>query len=181
MAMNVLPINIPPGKRYSRPVMLANARPVSGGRVPPRRPVEVAQLPDPPRHGGAGPAQQLALAAPPPPPPPPLHGGFRLIATANAADAAPARREPLAPGQWAVQVGAFVNPGQAHNALAAAQNTARAELAVAHPMMSSVHQGHGVLWRARMTGMSRDTAIQTCVKLTHARSNCIVLSPEAQN
>ncbi len=30
MAINVLPINIPPGKRYSRPVMLANAKPVGG-------------------------------------------------------------------------------------------------------------------------------------------------------
>ncbi len=28
MAMNTLPINIPPGKRYGRPVMLASARPV---------------------------------------------------------------------------------------------------------------------------------------------------------
>ena len=90
MAINVLPINIPAGKRYSRPVMLANAKPVGGGRVPKRMPVEVAQLPEPPRQGGMWVGQQLALVTPPPPPP---HGGFRLISTANAADAASGRHE----------------------------------------------------------------------------------------
>jgi hypothetical protein len=178
MAINVLPVNIPPGKRYSRPVMLANAKPLGGGRVPKRMPVEVAQLPEAPRQGGMWVGQQLALVTPPPPPP--QHGGFRLIATANAADAAPARHESVAPGQWAIQVGAFANPGQAHSALLAAQHSAHTELAVAHPFTSSVHQGHGVLWRARMTGMSRETAIQACEKITHSRSNCIVLSPDAQ-
>jgi hypothetical protein len=178
MAMNVLPINIPAGKRYSRPVMLANSRPVGGGRVPQRMPVEVALLPEPQRHGGTA-SQQVALITPPPPPASP-HGGFRLISMANAADAAPARHEPIAPGQWAIQVGAFSNQGQAHGALMAAEEHAHVELAVAHPFLASVHQGHGMLWRARMTGMSRETAIQACEKITHARSNCIVLSPEAQ-
>ena len=65
MAINVLPVNIPPGKRYSRPVMLANAKPVGGGRVPKRMPVEVAQLPEPPRQGGMWVGQQLALVTPP--------------------------------------------------------------------------------------------------------------------
>jgi hypothetical protein len=178
LAMNALPVNIPPGKRYSRPVMLANARPIGGGRVPRRMPVEVAQLPDPPKHsGGVWIGQQLALVTPPGAPP---RGGFRLISTANAADAAPARHEPVGPGQWAIQVGAFANQGQAHSALAAAQHSAHVELAVAHPFTSMVHQGHGVLWRARMTGMSRATAIEACEKITHGRSNCIVLSPDAQ-
>jgi hypothetical protein len=177
MAINVLPINIPPGKRYSRPVMLANAKPGGGGRVPKRMPVEVAQLPEPPRQGGIWVGQQLALVTPPPVPP---RSGFRFISTANAADAASARHESVAPGQWAIQVGAFANPGQAHSALLAAQHSAHVELAVAHPFTSSVHQGHGVLWRARMTGMSRETAIQACEKITHGRSNCIVLSPDAQ-
>jgi hypothetical protein len=180
MAMNVLPINIPPGKRYSRPVMLAKARPLGGGRVPQRMPVEVAQLPESPRHGGMWVGPQLALVAPPPAPPGVPRGGFHLIPTANAADAASARRESVAPGQWAIQVGAFANQGQGHSALAAAQRVAHVELAVAHSYLASVRQGHGVLWRARMTGMSRETAIQACKKISHGRSNCIVLSPDAQ-
>ena len=65
LAMNVLPINIPPGRRYTRPVMLAGARPGGGGRVPQRAPVEVAQLPDPPRHGSQ--PQQFAMVPVPPP------------------------------------------------------------------------------------------------------------------
>jgi cell division septation protein DedD len=177
MAMNALPVNIPPGKRYARPVMLAGAHPGGGGRIPKRAPVEVASLPEPPRHGIMQP-QQYALVTPPPPPP---HGGFRLIASANAADAAPAHHGPAASGQWAIQIGAFANQGLAHGALSSAQEHAHVELAVAHPFVASVHQGHTVLWRARMTGMSRETAVQACQRITHSRTSCIVLSPESQS
>jgi cell division septation protein DedD len=178
LAMNTLPVNIPPGKRYSRPVMLAKAKPGGGGRVPKRAPVEVAQLPEPPRRGGMVP-QQYALASPPPAPP--QHGGFRLISAANAADAAPARHGPAETGDWAIQLGAFSNQGQAHSALQTAQGHAHVELAVAHPYVASVHQGRTVLWRARMTGMSRETAVQACERITHGRSSCIVLSPDSQS
>ena len=177
LAINNLPVNIPPGRRYSRPVMLARARPGSGGHLPRHHAVEVAQLPEPSRRGVSH-GQQLVLLSMPPAPP---RGGFRLIAAANAADAAPARHGPDAPGQWAIQIGAFANPGQAHGALQAAQHHAHAELAVARPYVAGVHQGHAVLWRARMIGMSRGTAIEACQKITHGRSNCIVLSPEAQS
>ena len=177
LAMNVLPINIPPGRRYTRPVMLAGARPGGGGRVPQRAPVEVAQLPDPPRHGSQ--PQQFAMVPVPPPAPP--RGGFHLIATANAADAAPAHHGPAAGGQWAIQIGAFGSQGQAHSALLSAQDHAHVELTIAHPFVASVHQGRAVLWRARMTGMSRETAVGACEKITHGRSSCIVLSPDAQS
>jgi hypothetical protein len=180
LAMNTLPINIPAGKRYGRPTMLASARSGGGGRIPPRAPVEVAQLPEPPRHWGTS-GQQVALVTMTTPPPIPPRGGFRLIASANAADAAPARRGPAASGQWAIQVGAFANQGQAHGALVAVQDHARVELAVAHPFVASVHQGRNVLWRARMTGMSRETAVQACQKIVHGRTSCIVLSPDAQS
>ena len=180
LATNTLPVNIPPGKRYGRPVMLAGARPGGGGRVPRREPVEVAQLPETPRHWAPN-GQQVALVLPPEAPPTPPRGGFRLIPTANAADAAPARRGPAAPGEWAIQIGAFANQGQARNALFAAEGHAHVELAVAHPYVTSVHQGRTVLWRARMTGMSRETAIGACEKITHGHSTCIVLSPDSQS
>jgi hypothetical protein len=180
-AMNNLPVNIPPGRRYGRPVMLAGANGGGGGRVPKRMPVEVAQLPEPPRYGG-GQLQQVALVTSPPPPPTASSArhGFRLIASANAAEAVSVRHGATAPGQWAIQVGAYSSQGLAHGALLTAQEHAHVELAVAHPFVASVHQGHAVLWRARMTGMSRETAVQACEKITHGRSNCIVLSPEAQ-
>jgi cell division septation protein DedD len=182
MAMNELPVNIPPGRRYgrpSRPVMLAGANPGGGGRVPRRAPVEVAQLPEPTHYRGSN-SQQVAMILPPVAPPP-ASGGFHVIASANAADAAPARHGAAASGQWAIQVGAFANQGQAHSALNAAEGHAHVELAVAHPFVASVHQGRTVMWRARMTGMSRETAIQACEKITHGRSSCIVLSPDAQS
>ena len=178
LAMNTLPINIPAGKRYGRPVMLAGAKPVGGGRVPQRMAVEVAQLPEPPRRGGTAGQQQLTLATASPAP---ARSGFRLISAANAADAAPARHGPAASGQWAVQIGAFGNQGQAQSALTSVRGHAPVELAVAHPFVGSVHQGHSTLWRARMTGMSRETAIQACEKITRGKSNCIVLSPDAQS
>jgi Transglycosylase SLT domain/SPOR domain len=180
LAINTLPVNIPPGRRYSRPVMLARAKSGGGGHLPRRVPVEVAQLPEQPRRGMPAP-QEYSLVTPPTMPPIPRRGGFHLIASANAADAAPARRGPIAPGQWAIQIGAFGNPGQAHSALRIAQEHAHVELAIAHPFVASVRQGHTMLWRARMTGMSRGTAVEACEKITRGRSSCIVLSPEAQS
>jgi len=179
LAMNQLPVNIPPGRRYGRPVMLARNNRGGGGRVPAKTPIEVAQLPDPQRRGAAG-GQQLALVSPPPPPPFPPHGGFRIITAANAADAVPLRG-PIGPGQWAIQIGAFNSEAIAHSALQTARTHAGAELAVAHPHVSTVHQGRSILWRARMTGMSRETAVEACERITHTHGNCIVLSPEAQS
>jgi cell division septation protein DedD len=179
MAMNQLPTNIPPGRRYGRPTMFArNNR--GGGHSPKHGPVEVAQMPEPRQRSFGREVQQFALVVPPPPPP--GHGGFHLIQPANAAEGAPLRhdRGAAGPGDWAIQIGAFNSEDQAHHALYSAQSHA-GSLGRAHPHVSSVHQGHGVLWRARMTGMSRETAVQACQKLTHSHGNCIVLSPESQS
>jgi cell division septation protein DedD len=177
-AMNALPIDIPPGTRYGRAVQLASNG--GGGRVPRRAPVEVAQLPEPPRAGWQAAPQQIALLLPPPAPPPQPHRGFQFIASANAAESAPLRHGAAAAGQWAIQIGAFSNQAQAHTALGSARIQARGELGVAHPYVASVHQPHGLLWRARMTGLSRETAMEACQKLVHGHMGCVVLSPESQ-
>ena len=176
LARNALPVNIPPGIRYSRRVLLTRARPVGGGRLPWHPPVKVARILDQPRHGKPS-TQRFALVTPPPAPP---RGGFRLIASANAAEAVQDHHGFAAPGGWAIQVGAFARQGQARDALRKARGHAHVELAVAHASVASVHQGRTVLWRARMTGMSRETAIGACRHIAHVRSNCIVLSPDAQ-
>jgi cell division septation protein DedD len=176
-AMNALPIDIPPGPRYGRTIQLANGR-TPGGRAPAHAPVAVAQLPEPPR-GYAPPRAELAAYVPPPPPPPP-HGGFRLIPTANAEPVA-MHHGAAAPGRWAVQVGAFAAESQAHAAVASAREEAHDMLSGAHPAVASVHAPHGTLYRARLVGLSRDTAVQACQKLSHSHTNCIVLSPEAQS
>ncbi len=151
------------------------------------------------------PAQYAALPEPPPPPAahtlpepprftpqpvtvqtaaaygyaPPSHRepGFRLVGPAYAAPAPAYRGEP---GEWAIQVGAFGNEGLAKIAVGSAREQAGPVLSTAHPNVASVREPHGVLYRARLTGLSRDAATQACERL-RGRSSCIVLSPDAQS
>lgn len=174
-AMNQLPVFIPPGRRYRHPVELARHEGDRGGRVPVPRPIAVAQLPEPPRAVPPAPTA-IALVTPPPPPP----GGFHFIQPAVAAPI-PFRRAPVSHGHWAIQVGAFISPSDARRAIGLAREHAHLELAIAHPLVEIVHAGHSVLWRARLTGLSRDTAAEACSKLTRGRMACMLLSPEGQS
>ena len=103
--------------------------------------------------------------------------GFRLVAPAFAASA-PAYRGT--PGGWAIQVGAFGNEGLAHIAVGSARDQAGSVLAGARPAVASVREAHGTLYRARLTGLSRESAAQACERL-RGRGSCIVLSPDAQS
>ena len=177
-AMNALPIDIPPGTRYGRPVQLASSRSGGGGRVPARGSYQAAQLPEPPRPATQSAPQQYALVVPPPSPP--TSRGFRIIPQAMA-EPMPAHHGGPLSGQWAIQVGAYSSEGLAHAAVGTARERAHAELAVAHVSVAGVHHSHGVLYRARLTGLSRDAAVQACERLAHGRTSCMVLSPEAQS
>lgn len=172
--MNALPINIPPGPRYGRAVQLASTR-GGGGRVPLRGPVVMAQAAEPPRSLAQQP-QHYALVTPPAPPP---RGRFRLISQA-VAEPAPMRHGGPPTGGWAIQVGAYSNEGLARSALTVAREHASAELGVAHSFVAGVHQGHAMLYRARLTGLSQETAVQACARLSRTRTNCMVLSPDSQ-
>jgi cell division septation protein DedD len=176
-AMNALPTYIPPGNRYGRTVQVASRS--SGGRPPVREPVAVAQLPEPPRAVRMPAPQQYALVEPPPPPP---GRSFHLIERANAEPIPFHRYIAAGPatGQWAVQVGAFITESQARLALGNAREHAHLQLAVAHPYVASVRVSHSVLWRARLTGLSHETAAQACEKLSRLRMGCVVLSPDSQ-
>lgn len=181
-AMNVLPLNIPPGNRYGRATQLASN---GNGRVPARGPIVTAQLVPPP----LPPSSQPTVMPPPEPPrsvavaPPPAsgHNRFALIPSAQAAEPVPMRRSGPEAGQWAIQVGAFANQNQAHAALGLAKGRARAELAIARPYVGLIHQAHATLWRARLTGLSHEAAVQACQKLLRERTTCVVLSPDAQS
>ena len=216
-AMNTLPTYIPAGTRYGR-----NGAPPDTGSsfayridtggsdsrqrgtpVPAPGPVQIAQLPEPPRMPETrslerSPApmrvEQVAMAVPPTPaptieqvalyvPPAQPRSRFRLIASAQAAEPVPMRRNSAggsSGGSWAIQVGAFGSENLAHAALGTAKDNARDPLASARPSVSGVRQPKGVLYRARMVGLSRDAAVQACEKLNR-RSSCIVLSPDAQS
>ncbi len=143
--------------------------------VPPRPtpPVQVASLPQPPAYVapvqtasgyGAAPAHR--------------ESGFHLVSPATAAPV-PAYRGT--PGQWAIQVGAFGNEGLARIAVGTAREQAGTVLSGARPAVAGVREPHGKLYRARLEGLSRDSAMQACERLSRSRTTCIVLSPDAQS
>jgi hypothetical protein len=176
-AMNQIPLNIPPGPRYPR------GR--SGGA-----PVALAENRGNAHSGqGRGVVETTALPLPLPPTPPALlvadnrpapRAGFSLIPRAMA-ETPPAPRGGGLAGHWAIQVGAFGSASDARAATAAARGQAREPLASAQPSVATVRQAHAVLYRARLTGLSREAAVQACQRLGRGRSNCIVLSPATQS
>ena len=119
------------------------------------RPTEVAELPDPRHAVASGHGLHLiqqAMAEPAPGTSAARHGGN---------------------GDWAIQVGAYGNEGQARNAAATA-----AKEAGGHVSVGSVTQGHNTLFRARVGGLSRVSASQACERLAK-HGGCMVISPES--
>jgi cell division septation protein DedD len=183
LAMNQLPLEIPTGLRYPRPVRTETrvaavthktttpsvARAGRNEHGKGERPVEVAQLPEPPRdssHGNATARVQTVSAK---------SSGLSLhLITPASAETLPAHSGG---GSWAIQVGAFASEGDARHAA----DSARGSVGDAHSTVGSVKVPHGVMYRARFVGLSRDSAVQACEKLSHGRKNCIVLSPDAQS
>ncbi len=172
-AMNQLPEDIPPGLRYGR-VQLASSR-------QPTRPspwhsgTRVARLVEPRR---VAPSESRLEVASNTEPEHSHRGGFHLISRAYA-EPAPLRGEGSE--GWAIQVGAYGREGEAQAAISLAKAETHGQLGRAHPMVATVHQTHAVLWRARLTGLSRESAVRACASLSHSRKSCIVLSPEAQS
>ena len=169
------------------PAIVAAPAPAAFAQVPepPRyapEPARYAAIPEPPRYAPAGRSQQqMASAALVPVSPLPASSrGFAFIAPANAAPIG-VLRGGFTPGAWAIQVGAFANEGLAASATAAAKGQARDVIGSAHASVTPVRQPHGLLYRARLTGMSRDTAAQACERLVRSRTTCIVVSPDAQS
>jgi SPOR domain len=165
-AMNTTPVPLP---RPQPPV----------SRPPPV--IRVAQLPEAPRPV-IQPPPQHRVAPPPPLPRPP--GGFHLITPALASTLPPSPPGPLTGslrGNWAIQVGAFDHIDDAHYAIKAALRAAPGPLRASWQMVGSVREQHGMLYRARLVGLSRDAAIEACEQLGHVHTACFVISPAAQS
>ena len=166
----------PPGfTSYTPPVYFSAPAP-----EPRANPGQFASLPEPPRPVPAPPVppsvqpQQFAALQSP--------GtsrrlGFQFVASANAAPV----RHVSAPGGWAVQVGAFANPNLAAAANAAARDQARDVLGGAQPLVATVRASNSTLYRARLTGLSHDAAAHACERLARSRTNCMIISPDAQS
>jgi soluble lytic murein transglycosylase-like protein len=188
-AMNNIPVNVPEGPRRGRGTgadqptqfALASPEPPRGNTGGTRGPVQVAQLEEPAPAPRAVPPVHVASAAIPPTPPmapAPSRGGFQLIPSAHAAPIA--RPAAGGGGNWAIQVGAFSNAQLARAAVGSAHRHAADAAANARQQVSQVKQGRNTLYRARLVGLSHEAATQACARLQRNRSNCVVLSPDAQ-
>jgi D-alanyl-D-alanine carboxypeptidase len=81
-------------------------------------------------------------------------------------------------GAWAIQVGAFMTPSAAHSAAA---NTRRALPDLLSPARIEVSTtepfGTQVLFRARLTNLTADGAVDACSRLAQVRMPCLIIRP----
>ncbi|MBB2202134.1 lytic transglycosylase domain-containing protein [Gluconacetobacter tumulisoli] len=124
-------------------------------------------------------------AAPPPetPTPSPAAPGFHLVNPAMAEPAPLLRHGSMAPAprDWAIQVGAFGTPAMASQAAGHARTLAVSLLGTARPQVASVQVTRGHLYRARLTGLSHDAAVEACRRLAQGADNCVVISPDSRS
>jgi hypothetical protein len=184
LALNQLPMNIPGGLRYGHSYAVASRHRGRGdanrayaangatsrhGMV---RYAVAASAPSVTRVSYGVPASsdqhlQFAYASPR------NAHGFHLISSASA-EVLPIRRGSGGSGGWAIQVGAFANQGQAREAAERARSAAGG-----HTAIGMLHQSRGTLYRARLTGLSREAAVSACERMH--RGGCMVLAPDAQS
>jgi len=190
---------IPDGSTYatdSAPVVVARMDPIPDGSTYAREPAPVVvarmdPIPDAPAAPSARAAAFAAAAAPAPAPAGRAGVGGFLVAPAQAGTLpAPAGRQnglppgvmragaatPNPAGNWAIQVGAFASENLARDAAGQARGGAGG----GQVSVSPVSQGRSTLYRARVIGLSRDTAQGTCDRM-RARGSCMVVSPDAQS
>jgi hypothetical protein len=100
--------------------------------------------------------------------------GIHLIDSAMASES---MGHAVGGSAWAIQVGAYGNASMA----AAAAGAARGVAGHAHTVVAPVKSGHATLYRARLSGLTHDGAVQACQKLSHGHGSCIVVAPAASN
>jgi cell division septation protein DedD len=107
-------------------------------------------------------------------------GGPQLVAPAREPNGMISQLTHSLPGGWAIQVGAFADQQQAHRAVSVARNQAWDELSAGKTHVGGSQHQTSLVYRARIVGLSRDSAMQGCERISRSRSHCIVLSPKAQ-
>jgi hypothetical protein len=192
---------IPDGSTYSQdpaPVVVARMDPIPDGSTYARDPAPVVvarmdPIPDPPSAAPRGmavaSAEARSVAAPTAMPFERATGrGFSFVSPAQAGTlpAPMARQNGLPPGVmragiaapvggWAIQVGAFASENLARDAAGQARSGAGNGSAV----VMAVAQGRSTLYRARVTGLSRDAAQTACDRI-RGRGTCMLISPDSQ-
>ncbi|MFC3126087.1 transglycosylase SLT domain-containing protein [Pseudoroseomonas globiformis] len=176
------PVIVSPAPSSSSLAATAAARPAAlpAAASPTRSRIATAFAEAPRAQPVAAAPTQIAAAAPRSP------GGFSLIGSANAAPVAaqnvlrlPSQRSAtpaVVTGDWGVQVGAFASANLARNA--ADQARSRLGLSGSRTTVETVGQGNARLFRARVTGLSRENASAACDRL-RGNGACIIVSPGA--
>jgi hypothetical protein len=109
-------------------------------------------------------------------PPAPVHKNFAsyLIPQAAAAELPP----PRTAGAWSIQVGAFASADLARSVAAGARAKAPHELAGARTVVGTTAPfGGHVLYRARLAGLSAQSAAIACSALSAQRLACVTVPP----
>ncbi|MGE0416379.1 MAG: transglycosylase SLT domain-containing protein [Acetobacteraceae bacterium] len=106
----------------------------------------------------------------------PLPSPFRPAAAASGVNTASAMGRG-----WSVQVGAFSTTVTARMAAERARTAAPRTLQQARLELSSVERnGTGLLYRARLTGLTSTQATEACASLTRASLACAIVRPESE-
>ncbi|OYY05122.1 MAG: hypothetical protein B7Y73_02515 [Acidocella sp. 35-58-6] len=204
LALNTMPMSS--GSGILPPGVAPAPYPTPDTPSTPLAPVEVADLAPPPSNQSAMYTPGPAPSAPAPQPPP--HGsGFSFIPSAMADTPPPhmqlpppapppVRQAVYAPppvhemassgagggtGGWAVQVGAYNTVDKAKAALGIAELSAVQMLLHGKPVVASVNNGLGTIYRARFVGLPHDQAVDACQRLSGGPTGCVILSPDAQS
>lgn len=97
-----------------------------------------------------------------------------LIPSAAAAELPPMR----ASGAWAIQVGAFADAGQARRVADSARGMAPRQLDNARTVLGATTPfGGQILYRARLLGLSAESAASACSALAARRQACVTVPP----
>ncbi len=90
----------------------------------------------------------------------------------------PPSRSPEPHGEWAIQVGAFANPGLARAVAELARAQAPDQLRSATlALQPTAPFGGKVLYRARLARLSAGAAANACTRLNHHQLPCVVVPP----
>lgn len=106
----------------------------------------------------------------------PRGSGFHLISPAMADTL------PTSSGRYAIQVGAFATPGEARSAAVSARGLSSGVPASAETVIAPVSRSDGrVLFRARLYGLSPESAAHACQRIQAHGSPCFVVPPDASS
>ena len=131
---------------------------------------------------------QMAAASPPPretslPRPPPAQPVSAATTAARHQPTTPLpQQKPSLPadvgGDWAIQVGAFANPGLARAVAEGARTQAPDQLRSATlALQPTAPFGNTVLYRARLAHLSASAASGACARLNQRQLPCVVVRP----